>query len=129
MTNTQKRKGFIIVGAVFACIIIVCLGFYLLSEAGSTIYYTQIDNNRVSEQTNEGGVVSMSGHMPYLYTLYSYTENGDGKEITLGAERKLREGAFLRMTVMPVRGVLDWEEAQYDELPKPVQQQYTSETK
>lgn len=123
--NAQKRRGFIIIGAVFACIIIICFGFYLLSEGGSTIYYTKIDNNRITEQDEKGGVVSMTGHMPYIYTLFSYTETGDGKEITLGAERKLREGAFLRMRVMPVRGVLDWEEVQYEELPAPVQQQYT----
>lgn len=126
MTNTQKRNGLIIIGAIFACIITICLSFYLLSEAGSTIYYTKIDNHRVSENDAKGGVVSIDGNMAYCYTLCSYTENGSSKEIKLGAERELREGAFLRMTVMPVRGVLRWEEVQYSELPTPVQQQYIS---
>jgi len=125
MTNAQKRNGFIIISAVLACIIIICFSFYLLSEAGAKTYYTKIDNNCVSENNETGGVVSTNGNMPYLYTLRSYAENGDDKEITLGAERKLREGAFLRVTVMPIRGVLDWEEVQYNELPAPVQQQYT----
>ncbi|MCI8811486.1 MAG: YxeA family protein, partial [Oscillibacter sp.] len=53
-------------------------------------------------------------------------ENGSEKEITFGTSRELREGAFIRLTVMPVRGVLDWSEVQYDELPEAVQNHYSA---
>ena len=66
------------------------------------------------------------GGMGYSYTLFSYNKNGKGKDITFGTSRELREGAFICLTVMPIRGVLEWEEVQYDELPVTVQDQYTA---
>jgi len=38
----------------------------------------------------------------------------------------LKEDAFIRLTVMPIRGVLEWIEVQYDELPTAVQNEYTA---
>ena len=73
-----------------------------------------------------GGVIIFKGNLPYSYTLLSYDENGSEKEIIFGTSRELREGAFIRLTVMPVRGVLDWSEVQYDELPAAVQEHYTA---
>ncbi len=52
--------------------------------------------------------------MSYSYTLPAYNENGDKKDITFGTSRELKEGAFIRLTVMPIRGVLEWSEVQYD---------------
>ncbi len=37
----------------------------------------------------------------------------------------MKEGAFIRLTVMPIRGVLEWSEVQYEELPAEVQGNYT----
>ena len=34
---------------------------------------------------------------------------------------QLREGAYLRLSVLPVRGVTEWNEVQYEELPSAVQ--------
>ncbi len=62
--------------------------------------------------------------MSYSYTLPAYNENGDKKDITFGTSRELKEGAFIRLTEMPVRGVLKWNEVQYDELPAAVQSNY-----
>ena len=64
--------------------------------------------------------------MSYSYTLRAYDENGNDKEITFGTSRELKEKAFLRLTVMPVRGVLEWSEVNYDELPAAVQVKYTA---
>ncbi|MCI8383267.1 MAG: YxeA family protein, partial [Lachnospiraceae bacterium] len=55
-----------------------------------------------------------------------YDENGKGKDITFGTSKELKEGAFIRLTVMPIRGVLEWKEVQYDELPAAVQSNYTA---
>jgi len=64
--------------------------------------------------------------MDYSYTLRCYDEDGNEKDITFGTSRELKEDAFIRLTVMPIRGVLEWVEVQYDELPTAVQKEYTA---
>lgn len=73
---------------------------------------------------SRGGVIDLQGGLPYSYTLPAYDENGSKKDITFGASRELKEGAFLCLTVAPVRGVVEWSEVQYDELPAAVQVHY-----
>lgn len=111
-----------------AVVLIGLIGFcaWFLSGSDSAEYYAQIDNSRMEAVDSKGGVVSFKGNLPYSYTLPAYDENGSEKEITFGTSRELRDGAFIRLTVMPVRGVLDWSELQYDELPTAVQAYYTA---
>lgn len=104
----------------------VCLCMWLLSGAGSAYYYTQIDNSRMEQGDLRKGVVDLQGGMGYSYTLPAYDERGVEKDITFGASRELRESAFLRLTVMPVRGVVEWSEVEYEELPIAVQARYTA---
>ena len=119
------KKGILFgIGAVVLMAVCVCIFF--LSEAGSTYYYSQIDNSKMEQVESRGGVINFSGSMDYSYTLFSYNENGKGKDITFGTSKELKEGAFIRLTVMPIRGVLEWSEVQYDELPTAVQEQYTA---
>ena len=117
----KKIVMFGIVAAVALSAICACL----VLGAGSTDYYTQIDNGNIERIESRGGVIDFSGGMSYKYTLFSYNENGKGKDISFGTSRELREGAFIRLTVVPIRGVLEWEEVQYDDLPKAVQSFYT----
>ena len=123
----MKKRLKIIIGVV-AVFLIGLVGFcaWFLSGSGSTEYYAQIDNTKVEQVDSNGGVISFKGNLPYSYTLLSYDENGSEKEITFGTSRELRAGAFIRLTVMPVRGVLDWSEVQYDELPAAVQNHYSA---
>ena len=127
MSNNMKKKVKITTGVV-AVLLIGLAGFcaWFFSGSGSTEYYAQIDNTRVEQVDSNGGVINFKGSLPYSYTLLSYDENGSEKEITFGTSRELREGAFIRLTVMPVRGVLDWSEVQYDELPVTVQNHYSA---
>ncbi len=118
----MKKK--ILLGIGSAALVVICFGIFLLSGAGSTYYYSQIDNSKIEQGNTNGGVIDFDGNMDYSYTLFSYDENGDGKDITFGTSRELKEGAFIRLTVMPIRGVLAWSEVQYDELPIAVQEQY-----
>ena len=116
-----------------AAVVILIVGFigfcmWFLSGTGSTYYYSQIDNNKIEQTESKSGVINFSGSMDYSYTLFSYDENGKGKDITFGASKELKEGAFIRLTVMPIRGVLEWKEVQYDELPAAVQSNYTAPT-
>ncbi len=127
MSNNMKKKVKITIGVV-AVLLIGLVGFcaWFLSGSGSAEYYAQIDNTKVEQVDSNGGVINFKGGLPYSYTLLSYDENGSENEITFGTSRKLREGAFIRLTVMPVRGVLDWSEVQYDELPDAVQAHYSA---
>ena len=116
-----------------AAVVILIVGFigfcmWFLSGTGSTYYYSQIDNNKIEQTESKSGVINFSGSMDYSYTLFSYDENGKGKDITFGTSKELKEGAFIRLTVMPIRGVLEWKEVQYDELPAVVQSNYTAPT-
>lgn len=123
----MKKKAKIAVGTA-AVLLIGLIGFcaWFLSESGSAEYYSQIDNTKVEQVDAKGGVISFKGNLPYSYTLTCYDENGGEKEITFGTSRELKEGAFLRLTVMSVRGVLDWSEMQYNELPAAVQEHYAA---
>ena len=120
----MKKRILFGIGAVVLVAICVCIFF--LSKVGSTYYYSQIDNRKIEQVESRGGVIDFSGGMGYSYTLFSYNESGKGKDITFGTSRELKEGAFIRLTVMPIRGVLEWKEVQYDELPAAVQDQYTA---
>lgn len=121
----MKKK--MIAGSFVAAVVItgfICACIWFLSGAGSTYYYTQIDNSKIEQVESKGGVINLNGSMDYSYTLLSYDENGKGKDITFGTSRELKEGAFIRLTVTPIRGVVEWEEVQYDELPAAVQGNY-----
>lgn len=78
---------------------------------GSRDYYTQIDNSRCVEIAPDAG-------MTHEYTLAAYDAEGQEKEIVFRTERVLREAAYLKLTVAPLRGVVSWEEVQIAEIPK-----------
>ena len=121
----MKKKVKIATG-VIAVLLIGLIGFcaWFLSGFGSVEYYSQIDNSKIEQVDSAGGVINPKGSLPYSYTLLCYDENGGEREITFGTSKELRDGAFIRLTVMPVRGVLNWSELQYDELPAMVQKHY-----
>lgn len=104
----------------------ICFCGWLILGSGST-YYTQIRNSNIKASDSEEGVINLSGDggLAFSYTLTAYDENGREKEITFGASKELREGAFICLQVMPVRGVLNWSEVSYEELPAAVQEHYT----
>lgn len=105
-----------------AIVIVIAVGavavkWGLVDNMANGDYYTQIDNGKVHELHSNGGVVDPTGGMKWEYALAAYDEAGDEKEISFGTERQLREGAYLRLTVVPIRGVVGWEEVQFDQIP------------
>ncbi len=120
----MKKKVSLGIGV--AAVLAICLCIYLISGAGSTYYYSQIDNSKIEQSESAGGVINFEGSMDYSYTLRCYDEDGNERDITFGTSRELKEGAFIRLTVMPIRGVLEWIEVQYDELPAAVQKEYSA---
>lgn len=112
------KHGIIVrVGVTVAAVLGFCIVFtgIRLGTAGS-YYYVRIDNSKIRENESSGGVVNFKGTLDYLYTLPAYNERGGGKEITFGTSRQLREGAYLKLTVSPLRGVVEWKEVEYEEL-------------
>lgn len=116
-----KRITIIAVAVLVAAFAIVGFRWGLIPVTAGGTYYTQIDNAKIQEQESSGGVIDPTGGMPWLYTLQAYNVNGDRQEISFGTERKLRDDAYLQLTVVPIRGVMDWKEVQFDEIPSAVQ--------
>ena len=116
-----KRVAVIAVAVLLAAVAVVGFRWGLSPGMASGTYYTQVDNTQIRDQESDGGVIDFTGGMPLLYTLASYDENGSVQDLSVDTERQLREGAYLQLTVLPVRGVTEWREVQYEELPVPVQ--------
>ena len=54
---------------------------------------------------------------PYLYKLEAVNAAGDRTEIEFGTSRELRQDAFLKLDLQPIRGVVGWSEVSEDALP------------
>ena len=121
---TKKTKKVILSAAVLAALLVTGLCLSLLSGDGGSCYYTQVDNSRLQRVHSNGGVIDLTGGLDYSYTLPAYGEDGAARELTFGMSRELREGAFLRLTVKPLRGVIAWAEVRYSELPVAVRLHY-----
>lgn len=117
MEETMKNRIIARVGVTALAVLGFCIVFtgLRLGTAGS-YYYVRIDNSKIRENDSKGGVVDFKGSLDYLYTLPAYNEKGREKEITFGTSRQLREGAYLKLSVSPLRGVVEWKEVEYEEL-------------
>ncbi|MCI9057135.1 MAG: YxeA family protein [Oscillospiraceae bacterium] len=80
-------------------------------------WYGRIDNDLVEPITPHGG-------MNYRYSLVVYGADGGRRSLDLDTSRVLKDGAFIRIEVAPIRGVISWEEMQYEQLPAAVQGKY-----
>ena len=103
--NAKKKVGIIAVVVILA---IAFIAVAFLATQKSTNYYTQIDNDWVTE-------IAPHGAMNYRYTLAAYDENGDEKELTFETSKILTDDAFLCLKVAPFRGVVTWAEAQFED--------------
>ena len=95
--------------AVVALLVILCYLFFVQKSD----YYVQIDNTKIEQ-------ISRTDNMKYKYTITGYNQNGNSKEIEFNTSRELREGAYLKLEVMLLRGVITWEEVEPNELPDKV---------
>ena len=85
-------------------------------------YYIKIDNACISENESSGGVVNLESSEPYLYKLEAVNAAGDKTEIEFGASRELRQDAFLKLDLHPIRVVVGWSEVSEDSLPRKVEE-------
>lgn len=109
--------------AAIATIAVIGLAATLLFAASMTNlllagdYYVKIDNARISKNESSGGVINFKSGEPYLYKLEAANAAGDRAEIEFGTSRELRQDAFLKLDLQPIRGVVGWSEVSEDELP------------
>lgn len=121
----MKKQFAIAIGA--ALVLAAICGIALLfGTADTTDWYSQIDNAKIEQVKPSGGVIDPHGGLQYEYTLPAYNSQGQEKNVSFGTSRELREGAYIRLAVAPVRSVLEWSEVQYDELPAAVQSRYAA---
>lgn len=110
--NIKKFSGIIfVIISLFICAVI----FHMTT--GTKNYYTQIDNDWVRETTP-------GDNLKYRYTLDAFDKKGREKGITFKTSKILREGAYIRLKFVPLRGVTSWSEVEYTGLPDKVQEQY-----
>ena len=122
----KGKKLVTIVSVLVVAVALLGFGSLFLTSAANTDYYTQIDNSAIRTQHSSGGVIDPTGGLAYAYDLPAYNKDGREKDISFGMSRQLREGAFLHLTVNPIRGVLAWEEVEYSALPEAVRSHYTA---
>ncbi|MBD5080829.1 MAG: YxeA family protein [Ruminococcaceae bacterium] len=124
----MKKHTAVIIVVALSIVTILSMGVWFLLNGKDTYYYTQIDTAKMTEneEAGRGGVIDFTGGMRYLYTLTCYDGNGKEKELNFGANKELRDQAFLKLTVRPVQGVVAWEEVQYNDMPDHVKEKYTS---
>lgn len=113
MDEIKGKIPMIIAAVAFIALLLIL--FYLVFEQKSD-YYVQIDNSKIEQ-------ISRTDNMKYKYTLTGYNQNGNSKEIEFNTSRELREGAYLKLEVMLLRGVITWEEVEPNELPDKVKTQ------
>ena len=75
------------------------------------VWYAQVDASCLTK-ANEN-----NNDFPYHYDLLAANE--EGREETLGfdVKRELRDGAYLRLETLMLRGVISWEEVSWEEIP------------
>lgn len=97
-----------------AALLAVCFigGVVLMNGAGEQTLYTRVEDSAAQKLEKE-----QSG-MTYEYTLPAYTADGEEKDVSFRTARLLRAGAYLKLTLQPVRGVTDWEEVPAQALPE-----------
>lgn len=103
----QRFRESLPIVIVISLFVALCALAYYLLMVHTENYFVQIDNSEVQE-------ISPS---EYKYNLTAYDEHGKMHEVEFTAYKKLREDAYLKLEVMSIRGVVNWEEVQYDDLP------------
>lgn len=97
-----------IIAFIAICFVVIYVLFYQ-----STDYYVKVDNTKLKALSEED--------MKFEYTLDGYNNKGRSKSLTFKTSRKLKEGAYLKLEVMYVRGVINWEEVTFKQIPTKAQ--------
>ena len=82
----------------------------------SDAWYAQVDNEKLTTagENNNG--------FDYHYDLPAVSAEGATETLGFDTSRELREGAYLRLETLALRGVSSWEEVAWDEIPTAAQE-------
>lgn len=80
------------------------------------VWYVQVDNEKLTAADENNNGFDCHYELPAV--------NAEGVTETLGFDtsRELREGAYLRLETLALRGVSSWEEVAWDEIPTAAQE-------
>ncbi|UUV99800.1 YxeA family protein [Vagococcus luciliae] len=113
MTYYKKGITFLIL------IAIIATPMYLYHKyQGGIYYYTKItkEPSNTEDALDDRGIKQGS---IYTYSLSSVDDKGNEKDITFDAykDKPLKENAYLKIKVNDIKGVLNWEEVQKENIP------------
>lgn len=77
---------------------------------GNYFLYTRIDNTKYTNFFKDGSKY-------FSYKLPAYSDDGAREDITFETLRELRGGAFLKVELSRLTGVVTWEEVVPEQLP------------
>lgn len=101
---------------VFALVVGIAWWGYDRVFVTPSIWYVQIDNDLLSEagENNNG--------FDFHYDLPAASADGTVETIGFDTARELRDGAYLRLETLAMRGVRTWEEVAWEAIPAPAQE-------
>lgn len=102
----------------FIGFLLVFATMYYLFVFQSQDYYMRVDNTQVRQ-------LSSTDNMKYEYQLIAYDKKGKPKKINFKTSKILKDGAYLQLEIMITRGVKNWWEVQFDDLPPKVQEKWS----
>ncbi len=104
-----------IVAAVVTVLVVCAAGFAAWQGYRADAYYAQVDADKLSSagENNNG--------FDYHYDLPAFSAKGEEKELGFDTSRELRDGAYLKLETLALRGVTSWEEVSWDEIPAAAQ--------
>lgn len=111
MKTPVKIALFVAVPLVLVVAAGVAVG-WLFDASNAASLYVKVDNACIAE-----GGAGTSTNEDYEYRLTASDADGRMQEIAFGAARELREGAYLKVETMPLRGVIGWEEVPAEGVP------------
>ena len=106
----MKAHTMLLLALWFVIILIAIIGLSYLTFCTSDTCYAQVDNARLTEIIPRGG-------MYYRYELPAFDEKGKERTVSFETNRVLRDDAYLRLNVAPIRGVTSWEEVTPEDIP------------
>ncbi len=79
------------------------------------VWYVQVDNACVTDAPEN------NNDFDYHYELPAVSQTGETGTIGFDTSRVLRDGAYLKLETLALRGVRNWEEVAWDDIPAAAQ--------
>ncbi len=109
-----------IVGTVVALAVVALVGAgawfgYRAVFTEPEAWYAQVDADRLTPADDN------NNDFDYHYDLPAVSADGRERELGFDTSRELRDGAYLKLETLALRGVFSWEEVAWDEVPETAQ--------